>query len=291
LLDHLASKFIRDGWSTKKLVREIVLSHAYRLGSALIEANQNIDPANQFVWRHSPRRLEAEEIRDAMLASAGRLQLQQPIGGSPTAQLKMIEMRDNGGESRTINESADHALYRSIYLPLLRGVVPKSLAAFDPVDQTLVCGQRESTTVPTQALYLLNSTFVRQQSLALAERVLSESGQTDAERIREAYRLSLGRTPNSMEISRAKKFITQFQAAYRKLPANEKPVETTASTPISTDTENGKAESIVPLNPDDIDRTSQLAVDEVVQPKTSKLAAWMNFAQALYASAEFRFVR
>jgi Protein of unknown function (DUF1553)/Protein of unknown function (DUF1549)/Planctomycete cytochrome C len=291
LLDHLASTFIRDGWSTKKLIREIVLSHAYRLGSTVIDANQNIDPANQFVWRHSPRRLEAEEIRDAMLASSGRLQLQPPTGGSPAAQLKMIEMRDNGGESRAINESADHALYRSVYLPLLRGVVPKSLAAFDPVDQTLVSGQRESTTVPAQALYLLNATFVRQQSLAFAERVLSESGQTDAERIREAYRLSLGRIPNSMEIFRAKKFITQFQAAYQKLPTNEKSVEATASDPISTDTTDVKAESVIPPNPDDIDRTSQLAVEEVVQPKTPKLAAWMNFAQALYASAEFRFVR
>ena len=71
----------------------------------------------------------------------------------------MIEMRDNGPEARSINEQADRSSYRSVYLPLLRGVTPKSLEAFDPVAQTLVTGQRESTTVPAQALFLLNSAF------------------------------------------------------------------------------------------------------------------------------------
>jgi len=172
LLDHLATTFIRDGWSIKKLIRTIALSRAYQLGSEAPAGNQEIDPANQLVWRHSPRRLDAEEIRDAMLASAGRLQLKQP-GGSAAQELKMKEMRDNGPEARAIHESADRSPFRSVYLPLLRGVIPKSLEAFDPVTQSLVTGQREVTTVPTQALYLLNSTFVRQQSLALAERALS----------------------------------------------------------------------------------------------------------------------
>jgi hypothetical protein len=132
LLDYLASQFIPGGWSIKKLVRTIVLSRAYRLGSEAPQNYREIDPANQWVWRHSPRRLAAEEIRDAMLASAGRLQLNPPPG-TPVRELKMIEMPDNGPEARTIDEHTDQALYRSIYLPLLRGVIPKSLEAFDPV--------------------------------------------------------------------------------------------------------------------------------------------------------------
>ena len=119
----------------------------------------------------------------------------------------MVEIRDNGVESKQINEAADQALCRSVYLPLLRGVTPSALAAFDPVDQTLVSGQREATTVPTQALFMLNSTFVARESLALAERLLAERRASDAERIGQAYRLIVDRSPDSREIARAKKFI------------------------------------------------------------------------------------
>jgi hypothetical protein len=285
LLDHLASAFIRDGWSIKKLARTIVLSRAYRLGSEGSAANQEIDPGNRLTWRHSPRRLEAEEIRDAMLASAGRLQ-PKPAGGSPVNTLKMMEMRDNGPEAKSINEQADCALFRSVYLPLLRGVTPKSLEAFDPAQQSLVTGKREATTVPTQALYMLNSTFVRKQSLALAKRLLSKSGQPDTEPIRQVYKLALSRLPNDREIARAEKFLTEYETSYSDSkpvvpakPAHEESVETKPAPPT------------VPVNPDDIDRTTEIAKEESVQPKNAKEAAWMTFVQAVYASAEFRFVR
>ena len=163
-------------------MRTLVLTHAYQLGADAPAAWREIDPANRLVWRHTPRRLDAEEIRDAMLASAGRLQLEPPAG-SPARELKMIEMRDNGPEAGAIREAADRSDVRSIYLPLLRGVTPEALEAFDPVEQTLVTGQRETTTVPTQALFLLNSAFVRQQSLALAESLLAKSQATDLDRI------------------------------------------------------------------------------------------------------------
>ena len=84
----------------------------------------------------------------------------------------MVEIRDNGPEAKLIRERTEASLSRSVYLPLLRGIVPPTLEAFDPVDQTLVSGQREATTVPSQALFLLNSAFVRKQALALAERLL-----------------------------------------------------------------------------------------------------------------------
>jgi hypothetical protein len=181
LLDYLAARFIREGWSVKQLVRELTLTRAYQLGTDAPALHRETDPANRLVWRHSPRRLNAEEMRDGMLAAAGRLDLTPP-GPSPARELKMVEMRDNGPEARKITEAADHALFRSVYLPLLRGVTPQALEAFDPVSQTLVTGTRDSTTVPTQALFLLNSTFVRQQSLACAERLLNQDGRSDGRR-------------------------------------------------------------------------------------------------------------
>ena len=112
-----------------------------------------------------------------MLLAAGTLDTKRPTG-SPAQELKMIEMTDNGPEARgTINEKADKDRHRSIYLPLLRGLTPHSLEAFDPVDQTLVTGNRETTTVPGQALFLLNSTFVRKQALTTGREVAQGQGE------------------------------------------------------------------------------------------------------------------
>ena len=169
LLDHLAGRFVADGWSLKRLVRALVLTRAYRLGSEATPAHLAADPANRLVWRHAPRRLTAEEFRDAALAAAGALDLSRP-DESPAKALKMIEMRDNGPEAKAVHEAANASARRGVYLPLLRGLTPQSLEAFDPVDQTLVSGRRDATTVPAQALFLLNSAFVHKQALALATR-------------------------------------------------------------------------------------------------------------------------
>ncbi|RBP40593.1 cytochrome c [Roseimicrobium gellanilyticum] len=288
LLDYLATRFMREGWSVKKLVREVVLSKSYQLGTAVPEGYREIDPANRLVWRHAPRRQTAEELRDSMLAAAGRLESKVPEG-SPAKDLKMIEMRDNGAEARNIHESADRSLTRSVYLPLLRGVTPSSLAAFDPVEQTLVTGQREATTVPTQALYLLNSTFVRQQALVLAEQVVAESGRSDVEALREVYQLTLGRQPTEQEATRAGAFLASYEYSYQDASP---PVvlASLTSEPRPAGASDARTDAI-PVNPDDVDRTEQAVREETVQPRTPRAAAWMNLVQAIYASAEFRFVR
>ena len=175
-------------------------------------------------------------------------------------------------------------MYRSVYLPLLRGVSPKSLEPFDPVAQTLVTGQRDATTVPGQALFLLNSSFVRRQSLSLAEELLAEHARTGARQIQQAYRLTLGRAPSKQELVRADKFLAEYEVSYRRLP----PAET--STPVKPTGEAAKR-AAVPADPDDLDRAGETATEEVVQPRSPKEAAWMSLVQALYASAEFRFVR
>ena len=164
-------------------------------------------------------------------------------------------------------------------------MIPKSLEAFDPVEQSLVTGKRDATTVPTQSLYLLNSTFVRQQSLALAEHLLAES--KEAKRIERAYLLVLARQPNKQEIARAQEFLARYQTTYEQAPP---PVIQVAARPAALKIEEAKTDA-VPVNPDDIDRTDESVIEDTVQAKDAKTAAWLNFAQALYASAEFRFVR
>ncbi len=290
LLDHLAQEFIKDGWSVKKLVRNLTLTHAYQLGTDAPPANHEADPDNRFVWRHSPRRLTAEEVRDAMLAAAGRLKLAPP-GPSATKDLRMVEMRDNGPEARKITEAADNSTSRSVYLPLLRGVTPQALEAFDPVSQSLVSGTRESTTVPTQALYLLNSTFVRQQSLAFAERAATDSQRSDGEWIREIYLEVLGRSPNPLEAARADRFLAEYASSYR------------AGTPIAQPRcGDGRHHGVRwqgqpprwpgrrPIPTMSIARPPPRRKIPL-EPKDARTAAWMTLIQSLYASAEFRFIR
>jgi hypothetical protein len=193
----------------------------------------------------------------------------------------MIEIQDNGPEARKVTEEADRSVYRSIYLPLMRGVTPSSLEAFDPVTQTLVTGQRDATTVPTQALFLLNSAFVRRQSLALADNALSHSQGGDMGRIRQTYLLTLGRAPSKQELTRDAAFLKQYASSYRELPAGPAAVVK----PSAVTAKGASADT------DDVEHAGQSAPQEIVQPKSPKEAAWMSLTQSLYASAEFRFVR
>ncbi|MBX3401618.1 MAG: PSD1 domain-containing protein [Gemmataceae bacterium] len=284
LLDHLANRFVSDGWSVKKLVRALVLSRTYRLASDSNESLKSHDPANKLLARHAPRRLTAEEFRDAALAAAGTLDAKRPEG-SPAKAMRMVEMRDNGPEANGIHEAADKSRSRSVYLPLLRGVTPKALEPFDPVDQTLVSGSRDTTTVPGQALFLLNSSFVRRQSLALAERELKDTKVSDADRIQRIYRQTLGRTPTEKEQARAVAFVAEYESAAREEFRTAKPV---AKKPAAAKPKK-KAEE--PEDPDQIDQTGEAVADDVVQPKDAKTAAWLALVQALYGSAEFRYVR
>jgi hypothetical protein len=211
LLDYLAGHFVRDGWSVKKLVRLLVLTRAYRLSADASAANLTVDPGNRLVWRHSPRRLDAEEIRDATLAAAGTLDPNRPEA-SPAKDLKVVELRDNGPEAGRLAEQVLASTHRSVYLPLLRGLVPRSLEVFDFAEQGMVTGSRDTTTVVTQALYLLNDPFVRQQSLALAGRVLREKGD-DCAHIALAYRLTLARKPTEKEVRRALAYLQDCERA------------------------------------------------------------------------------
>jgi len=292
LLDYLAQDFIRNGWSTKKLVREIVLSHAYRLGSSVPPGYEDVDPANRFLWRHSPRRLETEEVRDSILASSGDLDLARPPG-SPSMALRMIEIRDDGPVVASILAAADKSTYRSIYLPLLRDETPSALAAFDPVSQTLVSGNREVTTVPSQALFMLNSPFVRGQALILADRLLAEHG-SDSKRIRHAYERIAGYDPSSAGAEKIKVFLAQYAAAWTQshgsAPGRPRPPQPIAGNPGSITAGIVREDGLTQDDTVDIDRHGDPA-SAGPQPQSASQAAWAAFIQALFGSAAFQFVR
>ncbi|MBT3637689.1 MAG: DUF1549 domain-containing protein [Opitutae bacterium] len=200
LLDYLAARFVENGWSVKKLVREVVLSRAYQLSSAHDPANAKIDPDNAFFWKMNQRRLDAESMRDAMLAVSGRVIL-SPAEGSPVQKMD----GNIGRNPKQLEELRKAKLdNRSIYLPVARQAIPEVLKTFDFAEPSIIVGRRDVTTVPTQALFLLNSDFVITQSKALAEG-LAQVRKED--QINHAFRLLFARLPTSGEKIRTQSFL------------------------------------------------------------------------------------
>jgi hypothetical protein len=284
----------------------MVLSRAYRLGSESPADQFAVDPANRYVWRHSPRRLDAEEIRDATLSAAGTLSRSRPQA-SPAKDLQVVELTDNGQVAKRLLAAGRASLHRSVYLPLLRGLTPMALRAFDFAEQGMVTGRRDTTTVATQSLYLLNDPFVRRQSLALAERLLRRTDLDDAGRVRWAYRLTVGRAATEQEIARAKSYLADYEFALRAVPSatyaavNRPPVAPLARADVTVTARRtaatGKARrrnAVAKL------ASKQNAVEaagnnaparsamESADPKT---ATWASFCQALLGTAEFRFIK
>jgi hypothetical protein len=208
LLDTLAVRFMNDDkWSIKQLIRSIVLSRVYRLSSAHQADNYAADPSNKFLWRMERRRLDAEEIRDAMLAASGALNLERPEG-SPVLELDNGPVRGGKG----LQEVRKPSNVRSVYLPILRGNVPELLQVFDAADPNLIVGKRDVTTVATQALFLMNNPFIATQAERMARRILQHKDLDQPARIDLAYRLALGRLPDEQE----KISVSHYLVEYRK---------------------------------------------------------------------------
>ncbi len=207
LLDYLANSFVENGWSVKKLIRALVLSRAYRLSSEFVARNSEIDPDNALVWRMSRRRLEAEALRDSMLAVSGKLNLTAPVGTplAPSGEgTVLITFRRRPVDSYTTET------YRSVYLPVVRDLLPESLALFDFPDPTLITGERATTTIPAQALYLMNNPFVISQAETTAER-LQVAAASNAERLTRAYLLCFSRRPSERETRSALDFLERCE--------------------------------------------------------------------------------
>jgi cytochrome c553 len=225
LLDFLATTFMDDGWSTKTLVRRLVLSRAYRLASTIDAKNYDADPDNTLVWRMAPRRLDAEAIRDAMLLNAGKLDLAPPVGS-------MVATYGEGYATGAVLGRVppdQRDFHRAVYLPMLRGSTIESLALFDGVDGSAVVGQRAETVIPGQSHYLLNSPHVLKLAQAAATR-LAEGQRGSKERIRLAYLGWFGRPPTEAEVRAALKFIGDYGSRSMKTKRTDRVAESDAWT-------------------------------------------------------------
>ena len=312
LLDHLAGRFVHDGWSVKRLIRSIVLSRTYQLSAASTEAHLLADPVNRLLWRHAPRRLEAEEIRDATLAASGTLEHSRPHA-SFAKDFQVVEMANNGAQARDVAAAAQASRHRSVYLPLLRDAVPTSLEVFDFAQQGLVTGSREVTTVAAQALYALNDPFVRSQAAAMAARLTADTASDDAARAGAAYRLVFGRSPTAAEVGRALAFIADFESTLRsnepKSAANSAVAEVKPQPEAKPDGKrkrnsqpdaaqvaaaggsNRTPNAAANPDPDAVVLVAAARAEKPLPKLDSHTAAWAAFCQALLGSAEFRYLR
>ena len=212
LLDHLAIQFVDQGWSVKKMIRQIVLSRTYRMTSSYDSENFQADPENRYLWRVNKRRLDAESIRDAMLSASGLLDWDRPRDSLVAKAGNGQVNRSRNLQPRNLIQTFDH---RSVFLPIVRDLVPPSLALFDYAEPSLVTGKRDVTTVPSQALYLMNDPFVLRAADNMARRVF-EKASSPEKRVQLAYQLAYGRQPSNREINSTRQFFERFQAEQKK---------------------------------------------------------------------------
>jgi len=211
LLDALALRFMSEGWSVKRMIRTILLSRTYQLSSSVDSKNLKADPGNRLLWRATPRRIEAEAIRDAVLTVSGQLNLECPDGSAVTVMGDKV-MRNVSPEK--INPPDNH---RSIYLPIIRDYAPELFDLFDFPSSSLVSGRRPVTNVAAQALYLRNSAFTAEQSKHAARRLLSsKEAADDSARVDLAARWALGRGVTDAERAGALQLVRQIQQANPK---------------------------------------------------------------------------
>ena len=209
LLDWLASDFKANGWSVKQTIRRIMTSRVYQLGGKRNSTAEESDPGNALLWRANHRRLEAESIRDAILVVSGKLDA-EPAKGS------VVLTAGNGivGRNLKADSLGSNGTKRSVYLPIVRGLVPEVLKVFDFPEPSMIYGSRDVTTVATQALYMMNSEFVTGNAEAFAQRLLDDDGQTDADRIDRAWQIALARLPSEAEQNDALAFVSQTSESF-----------------------------------------------------------------------------
>jgi hypothetical protein len=202
LLDHLATRFVEENWSVKKLIREIMLSRAYQMSSqinpkdAVTAANLKADTENTLFWHQNRQRLDAEAIRDTILLVSGRLDLTP--GGPGMVTANVVE-----------REFVFKDVRRSVYTPIFRNNLLELFQVFDFPDPNLLKGARSSSTVAPQALFLMNSPFVMEQASTAAKNGLANTKLTDPQRLDLAYRTTLGRLPNERERELALSFLSE----------------------------------------------------------------------------------
>jgi hypothetical protein len=202
LLDWLASWFVEQGWSLKALHRLIVTSAAYQMSTRAEPSHEDEDPDDRLLWRRPYRRLEAEAIRDAMLAVSGRLDPAM-YGPSIYPEIPRAALESHSDPNSVWQPfDEDAASRRTVYAMIRRSLVVPMLEVLDFCDTTQSAARRSVTSVATQALTLLNGEFANRQSRHFAERLRREAGPDPQAQIRRAYLLALGREPTASERDR-----------------------------------------------------------------------------------------
>ncbi|QNN20820.1 DUF1553 domain-containing protein [Planctomycetales bacterium ZRK34] len=215
LLDYLAKRFMSDGWSIKKMHRLVMTSKTYQLASDNDPANARIDPTNDYLWRARVRRLDAEAIRDTMLAISGKLDrqpLNEPHPFPSPDKWNFTQHRP----FKAVYESNK----RSVYLMTQRIQKHPYLALFDGADTNASTGQRDASTTTLQALYMLNDPFVHEQADALAARLIDGAKQ-DTQRVRQAFEMVYSREPSEGEVKMTLDYLNQIQARYKAVGSDQ----------------------------------------------------------------------
>jgi len=214
LLDYLATDFIAKGWSIKTLQREILLSHAYQLSTESNVANEEIDPDNTYTWRHNRMRLDAEEIRDSMLADSGQLDL-TPAGPQPFPPQSQWNWEEQNPFAPKLADYENN--HRTVYMMIQRSVRHPYMTLFDGADPNASVEQRSSSLTPLQALYFMNSPFPKNCSDHLSSALSQPTGKTlpsQKTQIDEAFLRIYGRPATPDELRQATEFLQKASSVY-----------------------------------------------------------------------------
>jgi hypothetical protein len=220
LLDWLAAEFTTGGWSLKRMHELMVTSNAYRQQSAVDEAKAKVDPENKLLWRMNRQRLDAESLRDSILAISGEL-TEESDGPSIKVPLEpeVYETIFTEGEPDNlwpVHPDARQHNRRSLYLIRKRNVRLPLMVAFDAPDMMSACGARAVSVHALQSLTLMNSEFMFQQSKALATRLIRESGPNERAMIGRLYELAFARKPQLAELRATASFLKDQTAVIRQ---------------------------------------------------------------------------
>ena len=218
LLDHLATRFMQNGWSQKQLIRSIVLSRTYRLSSTNDAAAMKVDPDNRLLWRMNRQRLDAEALRDGLLAVSGEL---RPSDGGPALVLEepencggLVQSGVNPPNYSHRKPRAGEEFVRTIYLPVMRtntATHDRLRSFFDFVNPAQIAGQRSQTVVPTQSLFVINNDLFRKRAKVLADQLVSASPQPEV-RLHQLWLRVFNRPITSAERDDALTFLAQLDA-------------------------------------------------------------------------------
>ncbi|MBD9362987.1 DUF1549 and DUF1553 domain-containing protein [Methylomonas fluvii] len=225
LLDYLASKFVNDGWSVKKLHREILLSSVYRQSSDYREDVAQADGENQLLAVFPRQRLEAEQVRDSLLAAAGKLE--EKVGGPsvypplPKA-INTTSGNFQGDPAWKTSKDVHDQNRRSLYIFTRRSIPYPILDSFNMASPQEAHSKREVTTTPLQALTLYNSELIFDWSKSLAGRVINEAGEDEEDRISRLYQILFARQPNDGEKESLQAFLNEQEAIIRAKAADGK---------------------------------------------------------------------